>query len=146
MGALGCGLPSTALVVSPQHRILVRSKIAQRIFGAQEVLVAAKHLLEVEGIAVAEDVTEVTYFHFLCDRHEIVIANGALTESMYTGPEALKNVSSEAREEILMIFPELAEVNYEAMAARPLVKGRTARQLAFRHSKNVKALFSGTLH
>lgn len=33
-GALGVNMPSVDLVVSPQHRVLVRSAIAQRMFGA----------------------------------------------------------------------------------------------------------------
>src|SRR5690606_32364085 len=36
-GALGNGLPERDLTVSRQHRVLVRSKIAQRMFGAEEV-------------------------------------------------------------------------------------------------------------
>ena len=51
-GALGRGVPQRDLVVSPQHRILVRSAIAERMFGNPEVLVAAKHLLALEGISV----------------------------------------------------------------------------------------------
>ena len=47
------------LYVSPQHRILVRSKIAQRMFDEPEVLIAAKHLLELEGIEIVEDAKQV---------------------------------------------------------------------------------------
>nr|AIA91314.1 CAZy families GT4 protein [uncultured Gluconobacter sp.] len=52
-GALGEGLPLRDLIVSPQHRMLVRSKVAERMFGEEEVLVAAKHLLELDGVDVA---------------------------------------------------------------------------------------------
>ena len=44
-GTLGNGLPEADLIVSPQHRVLVRSGIARTLFGADEVLVAAKQLL-----------------------------------------------------------------------------------------------------
>ncbi|WP_347864063.1 Hint domain-containing protein [Planktomarina sp.] len=43
-GALGTNIPSEQLCVSPQHRILVNSKIAQRMAG-EPVLVPAKSLL-----------------------------------------------------------------------------------------------------
>lgn len=43
-GTPGPKTPSEDLVISPQHRVLVRSKIAQRMFGTAEVLVAAKQL------------------------------------------------------------------------------------------------------
>lgn len=70
-GALGESMPSRDLILSPQHRIVVRSKIAIRMFEAEEVFVAAKHLLGAEGVAIEPDLYEVTYFHLLCDNHEI---------------------------------------------------------------------------
>ena len=56
--ALGQNAPAQDLIVSPQHRVLVRSKIAQRMFGATEILVAAKHLLELDGVNIADDLAE----------------------------------------------------------------------------------------
>ena len=44
-GALGQNLPERYLTVSPQHRIVVNSKLVRRLHGEDEVLVAAKHLL-----------------------------------------------------------------------------------------------------
>lgn len=137
-GALGQGLPERDLVVSPQHRILVRSKIALRMFGTFEVLVAAKHLTALEGIDVADDLDSVTYVHFLLDAHQIVFANGAETESMFTGPEALKAVGNAARDEILSLFPELGQAEMDP--ARELVAGRRARSLASRHSEKGRPL------
>ena len=138
-GALGDNLPESDLLVSPQHRMLVRSAIAQRMFGTDEVLVAAKQLLQIDGIDIADDLDEVVYVHFIFDRHEIVYANGAESESLYTGPEALKTLSLQAREEILALFPELVE---DALPepARVLASGRLGRKLAVRHAQNDKPL------
>ena len=141
-GALGQGLPERDLVVSPQHRILVRSNIAQKMFGCAEVLVAAKQLLQIEGIDIAQDLESVEYFHILFDRHEIVLSNGAETESLYTGTEALKSLGASAREEIFAIFPELrnrAETEQPA-GARLMASGRTGRKLAVRHAQHHKPL------
>ncbi|WP_162630710.1 Hint domain-containing protein [Paracoccus endophyticus] len=140
-GALGAGLPAADLVVSPQHRVLVRSAIAQRMFGAPEVLVAAKQLLQIDGIDL-DDAADVTYVHFLCDRHEVVFSNGAPTESLYTGPEALKSVGAAAREEILVLFPQLRDRDPADLpaSARPLLSGRMARKLAVRHAQHGKPL------
>lgn len=135
-GALGVGLPAADLVVSPQHRILVRSRIAHRMFGTDELLVAAKQLCAIDGIGVAQDLDEVTYVHFLFDAHQIVFANGAETESLFTGVEALKSVGPAAIEEILMIFPELALPDHEPIPARHLAAGRLSRKLSARHSQN----------
>lgn len=140
-GALGPSSPAADLLVSPQHRILVRSKIAQRMFGAPEVLVAAKQLLLLEGIDIATDLPEVEYVHFLFDRHEVVLANGAEAESLFTGPEALKAVGPAAREEILTLFPALAEAE-PAVPAGILASGRMARRLAIRHHRSGRVLVS----
>ncbi|WP_238986837.1 Hint domain-containing protein [Paracoccus sp. MKU1] len=141
-GALGKGLPQRDLIVSPQHRVLVRSKIAQKMFGTAEVLVAAKQLLQIDGIDIADDLTAVEYFHFLFDRHEIVLSEGAETESLYTGPEALKSVGREAQAEIFGLFPELRDRPEDQMppGARLLASGRMGRKLAVRHAQHRKAL------
>lgn len=141
-GALGKDTPSRDLLVSPQHRVLVRSRIAQKLFGQEEVLVAAKQLVLVDGIDIATDLPEVEYFHMLFDRHEIVLSDGAETESLYTGPEALESLGTEAREEIFTIFPELRDrpVDELPAGARLLASGRLGRKLAVRHTKNQRAL------
>lgn len=139
-GALSESVPFQDLLVSPQHRVLVRSKIAQRMFDAPEVLVAAKQLLQLDGIDVAVDVEAVEYFHMLFDRHEVVFSNGAETESLYTGAQALMSVGEAARDEIFSLFPELLDANYQPIPARPIVSGQMGRQLAARHVKNNQAL------
>jgi hypothetical protein len=47
---LGANLPSSDLLVSQQHRILVSSKVVQRMFGTDEVLVSANSLIGMNGI------------------------------------------------------------------------------------------------
>lgn len=140
-GALGDGLPSTDLVVSPQHRVLVRSRIAQKMFGTDEVLVAAKQLCQLDGIDIAEDLDSVTYVHFLFDDHQIVFSNGAETESLFTGDVALNSVGPAALEEILTLFPELRTGAVPA-PARVLASGRMGRKMATRHLQNQRALVS----
>ncbi|QRZ14124.1 Hint domain-containing protein [Paracoccus methylovorus] len=141
-GALGPDAPRQDLLVSPQHRVLVRSKIAQKMFGASEVLVAAKQLLQLDGFDIATDVSEVTYFHMLFDRHEVVTSNGAETESLYTGPEALKSVGKAAVEEIFALFPQLADPEHVPEPARYLPSGRQARKLGLRHLQNHRPLIA----
>lgn len=133
-GVLGHCKPSADLLVSPQHRVLVSSRVAQRMFGEREVLVAAKHLTILPGVDVDQATGDVEYWHFLLDAHQIVYSNDTPSESLFTGPEALKAVSQEAREEILQLFPDLAEVDHAALPvpARPLIPGRKARQLVLR--------------
>lgn len=141
-GALGNGTPTQDLIVSQQHRILVRSRIALKMFGSHEVLVAAKQLLQIPGIDIVTDTVEVEYFHFLFDRHEVVLSNGAETESLFTGPEALKALGPAVAQEIFTLFPELKnrEAGYVPAGARHLASGRMGRKLAVRHLQNGRAL------
>lgn len=138
-GSLGDGIPSRDLVVSPQHRIVVRSKIAVRMFDAEEVFLAAKHLLGVKGIKVDPDLQEVTYFHLLCDDHEIIEADGAFAETLYTGSQAMKALSPEAKAELSLIFGDIFSTDRALALIAP--KGRQARQLVARHIKNNRAMY-----
>ncbi|MDO6458672.1 Hint domain-containing protein [Celeribacter halophilus] len=141
-GALGNGTPLNDLLVSRQHRILVRSAIADRMFGVQEILVAAIKLVGHPGVEVVEDAKSVEYFHMLFDQHEIVFSNGAATESLFTGPEALKAVSEDARAEILELFPNIATQTALLPARHIPQKGSMVKRFVERHAKNNKSLMS----
>lgn len=139
-GALGLGLPTRDLIVSPQHRMLVSSVIAKRIAGAQEVLVPAKKLVGLPGIAYAEDMITVMYYHVLLDEHEIIYAEGAPTESLMTGPMARQAIGCEAVAEIEALFPELM---YSAShPVRVIPRGQQTRELVSRHAKHNKPLLT----
>jgi len=140
-GALGSGLPRRALRVSPQHRILVRSKIAMRMFGTPEVLIAAKKLVGLPGITVDKTMPYVTYWHFLFNRHEIVFSEGAATESLFTGPEALKAIGLDARHEIISLFPQLDAASKTSDAARKIIHGHARNRMVVRHKKNAQSVF-----
>ncbi|GEM_PF-2292761 len=136
-GALGNGLPAKDLLVSPQHRMLVASPIVEKMFGVKEVLIAAKKLVGLEGISIANDVSMVEYFHFLCDKHEIVIANDAPTESLLAAPMALQAVGKQARAEIEAILPEAKDLGFAAQPARPIItQGKQLKEFTARHDKN----------
>ncbi|AMY70045.1 Hint domain-containing protein [Frigidibacter mobilis] len=137
-GAMGQGLPLRELLVSPQHRMLVRSPIAQRMFGGAEVMVAAKHLAGLPGIEPCTGAAPVEYWHILCDRHEVLFAEGAPSESLYTGEQALYALDPEGRAEIAALFPDMAPPE----PARDLVPGRRARTLARRHAEGKRELLA----
>jgi VCBS repeat-containing protein len=99
-GALGPGLPERTLWVSRQHRMLVSSGIAQCVFGSRDVLIAAIRLTVLDAIRIEQDPAPVTYVHLLFDRHEVIFAEGAPTESLLPGPQALAAWSSAEAEAI----------------------------------------------
>lgn len=142
-GALGPQTPNQDLIVSPQHRLLLRSKIAIRIFEAQEVLVPAKMLLPLDGVEIASDLTCVTYYHFTCATHELVIAAGALAETLHLGPQTVHGLTPDALAELKAIFGDDA---FEAPhLARPAPRGPQIRRLVERHQKNRKPVCSGEI-
>ncbi len=133
--ALGPGQPAGDLVVSPQHRLLIRSPIALRMTGEAEVLVAARHLVGLPGITVQGDCRNVTYWHVLMAEHQVVMADGAWAESLLPGPVALRALGTQNARRIR----ELTEGRV-LTPARPLLSGRHARRLAQRHEWNRKTL------
>jgi len=129
-GSLGNGLPERDMLVSPNHRMLVASDRTQLYFDEHEVLVSAKHL--VSGNAIHQvDRAGVSYIHFLFDDHQIVLADGAWTESFQPGDYSLKGIGNAQRSEILELFPELATEGglQDYVAARRTLKRHEARLL-----------------
>ena len=139
-GALGNGLPEKDLSVSRQHRILVSSKVVNRMFGVNDVLIPAAKLTAIPGIYVDESITNVHFFHILFDAHEVIFANGTPAESLHTGPEALNTIPVESLKEILAIFPELAQPDHVRDFVRRVPSGKMQKKLVERHVKNQKPL------
>ena len=127
-GALGGGLPQRDLLVSPQHRMLIEGARAELLFGEREVLVAALHL--VGGVGIEQVMPRgVSYVHLMCAQHEIVQAEGAWTESFQPGLGTLGTMGNEQRDEVLALFPELADGMQTYPAARATLKAHEARVL-----------------
>lgn len=139
-GALGLGLPSRDLVVSPQHRLLINSKIANRVAKSSEILVAAKFLTEISGISTDIEIEDVEYFHMMFDTHQLVVSEGALAEFLYFGAEAVKGLQPAARLELQFLFPDLFESSFIPRPVRPFVSGKRGRSIASRHIKNNQPL------
>ena len=129
-GSLGNGLPERDMMVSPNHRMLVANDRTALYFDEHEVLVAAKHLVAGVGIQAIDSIGT-TYIHFMFDRHEVVLGNGAWTESFQPGDMTLKGMGNAQRAEIFELFPELrtdAGLN-DYQAARRTLKRHEARLL-----------------
>ncbi len=149
-GALGPDLPRRTLRVSRQHRIMVSGDIARRMFGQDEVLVAAHHLLMLPGVAIDTRPHPVTFYHVLLETHEILVADGARTESMYPGPEAMKSLPELALREVEFHlgrrYSDLC--NAPPPPARIFATGHQAQRLIRRirkHRKPVDALLKDGL-
>ena len=129
-GSLGNGLPERDMMVSPNHRMLVANDRTALYFDEHEVLVSAKHLVAGLGIQAIDSIGT-TYIHFMFDRHEVVLGNGAWTESFQPGDMTLKGMGNAQRAEIFELFPDLktdAGLN-DYQAARRTLKKHEARLL-----------------
>lgn len=128
------------LLVSPQHRLMFSGYRAQLLFGESEVLVAAKHLVGLEHDVRIAERRLVTYFHMMLDRHEIVYAEGAATESFHAADVGVGALSDTSREDMFRVFPHLrgdltaygdtARLCLKPHEARLLVEGRQRLAMA----------------
>lgn len=127
-GALG---NHEEIELSPNHRVLLRTPIAQMMFGASEVLVKAKDLLNDNTVRRRADGQDVTYVHVLFDTHQIIWGNGLESESYHPGEQTIDAFDEETRDEILSLMPHLdAEQGYGyGPTARTTLRGYEARTL-----------------
>ncbi|SEK55937.1 Hint domain-containing protein [Roseovarius nanhaiticus] len=140
-GAMGHGLPTRDLIVSPQHRICIGSPITQRMFGEEEIFVPAKKLAPCKGIAPYPAGRRVIFHHLLFDRHEVIFANGLRCESLLLGPHARDALGAQALSEIAVIKARLGAQSLSETMARPCpARGARLRRMLTRHQKNGKAL------
>ena len=133
-GSLGKQLSKRDLLVSPQHRMLINSVIAERMTGTDEVLVAANKLTPLGEIFVDQAMQDLTYFHLVLDKHQIIFAESGASESFFCGPNVLKAISPEVKSEIVTLFLKLLKAAQPPNSARPILEGR--------HQKNSKPLFA----
>jgi hypothetical protein len=117
--------------VSPLHRILIRDYLAELLFAEEEVLVAARDLVN-DSTITREEGGEVTYVHILFDRHQIVVTEGLETESFLPGPQMKSSFEEDMIEEITTLFPELCPLTGKgySKAARQMLKRFEAQLIA----------------
>ncbi len=95
------------LRVSPQHRMLLRDSSLRLTHGVDEMLVAAKHMVNDTTIRqISGDTIE--YVHLMFDRHAIIFAEGVESESFHPGEMGYEALDPAGRSELFALFPELA--------------------------------------
>jgi len=127
--AFGAGYPARDLLVSPQHRILLRGWRAELYHGEPEVLAAAVHLVDGKTITRAPCTHGIRYLHIMCATHQIIRAEGLETETFLPAQAALAGVPAETAAEVLALFPDLATAQAARIPARPILRGWEARVL-----------------
>ena len=94
------------LLVSPQHRMLLTGYRAGLLFGDDEVLAPAIHMLDGHTVRQVETPL-VTYIHLMFDAHQVIYAEDAATESFFLSDQGLQSLSDAGRAMLFDSFPHL---------------------------------------
>ncbi|RBW58742.1 Hint domain-containing protein [Ruegeria sp. A3M17] len=127
-GALGEEQPSKDLTVSPQHRMYLSSPDTQLLFGLDQALAPAKGLVDGGAIDISDD-QSVTYYHIMFDQHEVVLSNGAWSESFFPGDTGHNALDYAAQEELYELFPELGEIEGSWTTTMPALSVNETKSL-----------------
>lgn len=123
-GAFGLDRPDGELLVSPEHRVLLKGPAAADLWGEPEVLVRAADLVNDRAVTVDNSLRETWYIHLMLPRHEVIWANGLPVETFHPGFMGLDHLSREQRETLLGVRPDL---DGDSMAYGPSARRMTSR-------------------
>lgn len=112
------------ILVSPQHRMLISGSGCELALGLESAFVSARQMAAM-GLAQEVSRAKVTYHHVMFDAHQIVIAEGAPSESLLVSDETLSGLTAESADEIRSLFPELDTA--PMVAARTVLRGHEAQ-------------------
>lgn len=127
-GAFGTGRPDEELLVSPDHRILLKGAPARALFNTPEVLVAARDLVNGHSVNVDLGLKEVTYVHLLLPSHHVIRANGVDTESFHPASAHFEALEESDRRRLQAARPDVADnpAQYGDYARRTLSRSEAA--------------------
>ncbi len=136
-GALGQGLPTATLYLAPDHGVRITSRIAEQMFGQDEVLVPAESLVGQPGITRARP-QDGQAIHLLLEGHHVVIANGLPVESLFVGKDTRARIGRTNWKALRAALPREPFVNGRPRMtpARLRTDLKRARRLIERHLRN----------
>lgn len=119
-----------AMRLSPQHRVLIRGWQAELLFGEAEVLVPAKALINGRDVRTVPPTARITYHHLLFERHQLVISDGAITESLNPQGAIARRTQVQALRECVALFgADVVGQHAKAAPVRPVISMRDAQVL-----------------
>jgi hypothetical protein len=107
--AMEMGVPDDDLLVSPDHRMLYAGRNARALFNSDEVLVAARDMVNDHSVITDHSVRSLCYIHLMFAEHQIIWANNLPTESFEPARTSLDAIEPQERAALLELFPHLGE-------------------------------------
>lgn len=126
------GAHQSDLILSGNHRVLLRQPGAELSFGTPDVLVAAQALGQNPILATHTGAEAVEYTHILFDQHEIICANGHWVESLLATDQVVANLGP-------VLGRQLDRRRNPMMAARLCLTTYEARALLLRPGEQAAA-------
>lgn len=136
----GTPLPSRDMIVSPMHHMVIDGPAVLDHCGQQQALAPAMALVGLPGIWALKGIRTITYFALLLDRHQVIYAEGAATESFRPTAHVLQDFGPHEQAEIATYFPNL-QVDPPTGAptpARPLLRVSAVRWIL--HDRRQRSL------
>lgn len=99
------------ITLSPQHRVLIDNAFSELLFGSEQVLVAAKHLINGDTVDYVDSPLGIEYYHIMFDGHQVIHANGLPAESLFF---SFDKFDESMREEFIAIFGDDAFNDFDA--------------------------------
>ncbi len=107
--AVAPGVPEADLWLSSGHRVALGGWQAELLFQHREVFVPAASFARLDLRPRSEFLSGVTYHHLMFDRHEIVMANGMPSESLFPGDMALASLTRADHAALADLFPQYGD-------------------------------------
>lgn len=112
--------PTHDLLLSPEHRVLLKSPQIKLLFDCDEVFAAIKTVSNGGAIAQIQPRHDIAYYHILFQNHEIVLAQGLWVESFFPGNMGLSSLSAKNRAQIQQLLgPNAAKIKTARLCLKP---------------------------
>lgn len=134
-GAFGPGLPARDLCLSQQHRIAVAGPGLALMFGMEAALLPAAALVDFGAVRFDAPQQVPAYYHLLCDRHCLVIAEGMAAETLLWSEAGGQQITGEDRRRIERQHPQVCAAT--ALPCLPQLSLREGR-LLLRDTRNLR--------
>lgn len=104
--AFGRQRPARELRVTQQHRIAVTGPQLEILFGLDAALVPALGLVDFQETVIGY-AERPRYYHLLCDRHDLCLAEGLAVETLLWGPRAFDRLGPDREAQVRDAFSVL---------------------------------------